>query len=247
VAGKSRSPQRLRRVEAPREVRENEEKFKADKAKKALDAEKKRQRELKKKVQAEKNEKAMKRQSMLAEKSKHLLAGAGEKASKFDDDADQRSKELDKKMAALAAQKLELEKQAEEKARKKVEAAEAAKAASAVKSYKDDPNVRRRELKSSFRRGSITQAEMDAERRTITTMLETDRAYLTWRDGRTALLDCNTHLPIEDVNPEDYGFYATSPAISDSPPAELPHRAHTMAKSHEVEDRVEAFLASLRD
>ena len=72
-------------------------------------------------------------------------------------------------------------------------------------------------------------------------------AYLTWRDGRTALLDCNTHLPIEDVNPEDYGFYATSPAISDSPPAELPHRAHTMAKSHEVEDRVEAFLASLRD
>ena len=97
-------------------------------------------------------------------------------AWQFDDDADQRSKELDKKMAALAAQKLELEKQAEEKARKKVEAAEAAKAASAVKSYKDDPNVRRRELKSSFRRGSITQAEMDAERRTITTMLETDRS-----------------------------------------------------------------------
>lgn len=96
----------------------------------------------------------------------------------FDDDADQRSKELDKKMAALAEQKLELERQAEEKARLKVEAAEAAKAASVVKSYKDDPNVRRRQLKSSFRRGSMTQAEIDAERRTITTMLETDRSEL---------------------------------------------------------------------
>lgn len=82
VAGKSRSPQRPCRVEAPREVQENEEKFKAEKARNALEAEKKRQRELKKKIQAEKNEKAMKRQSILAEKSKHLLAGAGEKASK---------------------------------------------------------------------------------------------------------------------------------------------------------------------
>lgn len=72
-------------------------------------------------------------------------------------------------------------------------------------------------------------------------------AYLTWRDGRTALLDCKTHLPIEDVDPEDYGFYAPRPATHDSPPAELPHRAHTMAKSHEVTDRVEAFLASLRE
>ena len=109
---------------------------------------------------------------------------------------------MDEKLAKLAEQKLEIEKKVQE--RKKLQEQEGAK--ENAWRYADDPDKKKRQFTSSQRdsmQKSLSEAEVEAEKRNIQVMLDTNRCVF------GILISCPspcepTFIPCRHIAERDY-------------------------------------------